>query len=88
MNARKVPPPSMSEMRSWLVDKNNVAVMRARKSHVLMKDAKDAKLLKSRKHDHSVDVREVWLIRGLLDLVETLMPPTEVEKSDRQEFQP
>jgi hypothetical protein len=73
----------MSKMRSWLIERHNKAVIDAQRSLITLRNA-NSNNRDSRLREHQKDTREVWVIRGLLDLIETLMPYG-IEEEDQRE---
>jgi hypothetical protein len=86
MSGKPRPPaPSMRDMRSWLIAEHNKAVIRAQKSVAANKSANKNNRA-SRELQARRDMREVWLLRGLLDLVDVLTPPNEIDNDTTPEM--
>lgn len=76
-------PPAIIEMKSWVVRRHNLAVQAARKSGALIAGATKLNL-KDRKRQHSNDLREVWIIKGVLDILDILSDPPELTEQQRK----
>jgi hypothetical protein len=77
--------PTMTEMLEWVTVEHNNACIAARATAALVKRGTDA-ASRASEYRHRVAVRNVVVIRGVLDILDVLQQPNKPAKNSIQEI--